>query len=199
MPWRRIVSRRTVEVAGGVLLLAEGGCGDDARSRRRWRRRGSGAGRGPRASRGGVPSVWRSSPAWGIRSRRLRWRGGRRRRGLAMPAPRRIRWTLTRLTTMPSPRPGARRGGCRWPRRSGVRASSRIRVRSASSIRRGRGPAAVAVDEARPGPRLRKRRLQPPDRALGEPEQGGRLGRRHSAGEELGQDPSPVAVRRSSS
>ena len=41
-------------------------------------------------------------PSWGIRSRRLRWRGARRRRGLAMPAARRIRRTLTRLSAIPS-------------------------------------------------------------------------------------------------
>lgn len=52
--------------------------------------------RGPRSSshRWWLSSIWMRRPAWGMRSRRRRCRGGRRVRGLPIPAARRIRDTV---------------------------------------------------------------------------------------------------------
>jgi hypothetical protein len=78
------------EVAVGVLLQAEDAAEDLARGvvEGAWSTR-----RGPRSSSQGwwLPSIWTRRPAWGMRSRRRRWRGGRRVRGLPIPAARRSR------------------------------------------------------------------------------------------------------------
>ncbi len=128
------------EIAGRILLLAERRPGDDPVASSMAATRVS---RDPRSSSQSwrLPSVWRSMPAWGIRSRRLRWRGGRRRRGLAIPAARRIRRTLTRLSVIPS---RSASSSARWLSLApSYRPRARVRTwsRAASSIRR---------DDARP-------------------------------------------------
>lgn len=78
-------------------------------------------------------------PVAAIRSRRLRWRGGRRRRGLARPAARRICWRLGRLISISS---RSARSSVRCVSLTSpyvVRRSSTTRSRSAGSSRRPEG------------------------------------------------------------
>lgn len=88
------------EIASGVFLETEEGGGDligrvvdRAVEHEAWPR--------PAANRG-LASIWRSSPRWGMRSRRRRWRRGRRVRGLRRPSARRIRRTVGRERTSAS-------------------------------------------------------------------------------------------------
>ena len=84
-----------------------------------------------------LPSTWTRSPAWAMRSRRLRYRGPRRVRGEGIPEARSRRRRAGRLMAILSSSASA---SARWvslyPRYT-VRASSRTRSRSASDSRMG--------------------------------------------------------------
>jgi hypothetical protein len=84
------------EVAVGILLGAKDASEDLTRGIIDGREEDE----APRSSSQGwsLPSIWTSSPAWGMRSRRRRCLGGRRLRGLPMPAVRRSRCTVFRDT-----------------------------------------------------------------------------------------------------
>lgn len=98
---------------------------------------------------------------------------GRRRLGLRLPAARRIRRTVTRDSSTPSRRRAARPGGSRWRRRTAAGEldhSAPERIGGSAW----RGPAAATVDEAHRA-LGEEARLEPPDLAARQAEQGGRL------------------------
>lgn len=144
-----------LEIRGGILLVPE-----DRRRHSSGRivdRPDEGEPRSPTSSQSWrLPSSWRRRPSAGIRSRRLRCFGGRRRRGLATSAPRRIRWRLGRLITIPSRSASSSVKGVSLTPVYVVRRSSTTRPRSTASRRRVDGRPGCR-GRARPDHRARAR------------------------------------------
>ena len=110
-PQRWISSFHQLEVAPGVLLLAKHRVGHGAGGIVHRQEQGEVGTSVPQPGMMAAVNLHQHAFAWGILCRRTRCRGGRRFRGLGMPALVRMRCTVRRLRSIPS---RSRSSSARW-------------------------------------------------------------------------------------